>query len=149
MNIPVDNSNNLQSNSNPLQTSPLNIEIENDRDEDQIEIINHEDDDHHDEHLEHHQQQQQQQSQRYHLFNEDPEENEQLEVFVGFYRPGEYERENIEEDDDEPDDDMSDQSQRFESQKKEEQVRHISLFSFRINAIFKTLMNLVDARMDQ
>lgn len=135
MNIPVDNSNNLQSNSNPLQTSSLNIEIENNRDEDQIEIINHEDEDHHDEHLEH----QQHSSQRHHLFNENPEENEQLEVFVGFYRPGEYERENIEEDDDdEPDDDMSDHSQKFESQKKEEQVCHVFLFPFRINAILTT-----------
>lgn len=131
MNIPVDNSNNLQSNSNPLQTSPLNIEIEEDdqdvRDEEQQQIeILHQDDGHRDDHGE---QQNQQQSQRYHSFNEYPEENEQLEVFVGFYRPGEYERENVEEDDepdnDDDDDDDSDQSQRLKSEKKEEQVRHI------------------------
>ncbi len=46
--------------------------------------------------------------------------NEQLEVFVGFYRPGEYQRETLEDDDD---DDGSDLSQKSETQKKEEQVR--------------------------
>ncbi len=42
--------------------------------------------------------------------------NEQLEVFVGFYRPGEYQ---MEEDDD---DDESELSQKSDIQKKEEQV---------------------------
>jgi hypothetical protein len=44
--------------------------------------------------------------------------NEQLEVFVGFYRPGEYQREIMEEDDD----DESELSQKSDTQKKEEQV---------------------------
>ena len=44
------------------------------------------------------------------------EQNEQLEVFVGFYRPGEYQREIME------DDDESDRSQKSDTQKKEEQV---------------------------
>ena len=142
MNIPVDNSNNLQSISNPLQTSPLNIEIEEDDqderdDEQQIEIIQQDEDDRAD-HVA-------QQSQRYHSSNEYPEENEQLEVFVGFYRPGEYERENVEEEDDDDDDADGDRSQRLESQKKEEQVRHA--FG-RPNAKSK-LMILVHARIDQ
>jgi hypothetical protein len=41
--------------------------------------------------------------------------NEQLEVFVGFYRPGEYQME-------EDDDDTSELSQKSDTQKKEEQV---------------------------
>jgi hypothetical protein len=44
------------------------------------------------------------------------QQNEQLEVFVGFYRPGEYQREIMEDDDD------SDRSQKSDTQKKEEQV---------------------------
>lgn len=82
MNIPVDNSN-----ENPINSSSLNIEIEEDND------------DHH---------------HQIHLLNEYNDQNEQLEVFVGFYRPGEYQREIME------DDDESEISQKSDTQKKEQ-----------------------------
>jgi len=90
MNIPVDNSNN-NPNENPINSSSLNIEIED------VE----------------------QQQQQTHLFNEHIDQNEQLEVFVGFYRPGEYQRETMEDDDD---DNGSEISYKSDTQKKEEQV---------------------------
>ncbi|CAF4879753.1 unnamed protein product [Rotaria socialis] len=95
MNIPVDNSNNNNNhrNENPINSSSLNIEIEEEEDDDN--------------------------DQRIHLLNEYNDQNEQLEVFVGFYRPGEYQRETIEDDDD--DDDASKTSYKSDSQKKEEQ----------------------------
>lgn len=46
------------------------------------------------------------------------EPSEQLEVFVGFYRPGEYRRETTEDDDD-----ASEASDKSNAQKKDEQVR--------------------------
>jgi hypothetical protein len=88
MNIPVDNSNNIQ-NENPIHSSSFNIEIEEDDDDEQI-----------------------------HLGNEYNDQNEQLEVFVGFYRPGEYQRETMEDDED----DQSEISHQSDTQKKEEQV---------------------------
>ncbi|CAF0984747.1 unnamed protein product [Adineta steineri] len=94
MNIPVDNSNNV----NPINSSSLNIEIEEEEDDD-------DDDDHH---------------RQTHLCNEHIDQNEQLEVFVGFYRPGEYQRETMEDDDDD-DDDESELSRKSDTQKKEEQ----------------------------
>jgi hypothetical protein len=78
----------------PVENSSLNIEINADDDDDERQHI--------------------------HLLNE---QNEQLEVFVGFYRPGEYQRETMEDDDD----DESESSQRSDIQKKEEQVRQITL----------------------
>ncbi|CAF5202315.1 unnamed protein product, partial [Rotaria magnacalcarata] len=97
MNIPVDNSNNNNHRSeNPINSSSLNIEIEEEEDDDD--------------------------DQRIHLLNEYNDQNEQLEVFVGFYRPGEYQRETIEDDDDDDDDDDSKTSYKSDTQKKEEQV---------------------------
>jgi hypothetical protein len=72
--------------------------------------------------------------QHIHLLNE---QNEQLEVFVGFYRPGEYQRETMEDDDD----DESELSQRSDTQKKEEQVREISLISHVNFSLFSQLEN--------
>ncbi|CAF2051055.1 unnamed protein product [Rotaria magnacalcarata] len=96
MNIPVDNSNNNNHRSeNPINSSSLNIEIEEEEDDDD--------------------------DQRIHLLNEYNDQNEQLEVFVGFYRPGEYQRETIEDDDDDDDDDDSKTSYKSDTQKKEEQ----------------------------
>ncbi|CAF4677885.1 unnamed protein product [Rotaria sp. Silwood1] len=92
MNIPVDNSNNNR-NDNPINSSSLNIEIEEDDDDDD--------------------------DQRIYLLNEYNDQNEQLEVFVGFYRPGEYQRETMDDDDD---DDGSEISHPSDAQKKEEQV---------------------------
>jgi hypothetical protein len=92
MNIPVDNSNN-NPNENPINSSSLNIEIEEEEDVEQ--------------------------RQQTHLFNEHIGQNEQLEVFVGFYRPGEYQRETMEDDDD---DNGSEISYKSDTQKKEEQV---------------------------
>ncbi|CAF0724903.1 unnamed protein product [Rotaria sp. Silwood1] len=91
MNIPVDNSNNNR-NDNPINSSSLNIEIEEDDDDDD--------------------------DQRIYLLNEYNDQNEQLEVFVGFYRPGEYQRETMDDDDD---DDGSEISHPSDAQKKEEQ----------------------------
>ena len=56
----------------------------------------------------------------------DNEYNEQLEVFVGFYRPGEYQRETVE-DDDEAEEEESEKS---DAQKKEEQVEYNCIFFF-------------------
>lgn len=94
MNIPVDNSNN-NLNGNPINSSSLNIEIEEEDDDDD--------------------------DQRIHLLNENSDQNEQLEVFVGFYRPGEYQRETMDDDDDD-DGGSSETSHKSDAQKKEEQV---------------------------
>ena len=74
----------------PQNSSSLNIEIEGDDDDDDEEID------------------------RCH------QSSEQLEVFVGFYRPGEYQRETMEDDDDEQ---TSECSEKSNVQKKDEQVR--------------------------
>ena len=69
--------------------SSLNIEIEDDEEEDEVPL------------------------------DRCNESNEQLEVFVGFYRPGEYQRETMEDDDD---DQTSESSEKSDVQKKDEQV---------------------------
>ena len=107
MNIPVDNSNYDR----PLIASTLNIEIreEDDDDADAHRRLDQENSVDH---------------QRTDLFQLNPEDNERLEVFVGFYRPGEYQRETIDDDDD---DETSVNSASSEVDKKDEQVIY-SLF---------------------
>ena len=55
---------------------------------------------------------------RTHLFDDHNDQQEQLQVFVGFYRPGEYQLETMEEeeddDDDDDEDDLSDVSHKSE-----------------------------------
>lgn len=80
MNIPVEH---------PHHSSSLNIEIDDEKDDDDQSI------------------------------DRIQQSSEQLEVFVGFYRPGEYQRETMEDDDD---DDGSESSEKSNVQKKDEQV---------------------------
>lgn len=61
------------------------------------------------------------------------ESNEQLEVFVGFYRPGEYQRETMEDDDDEQ---TSESSEKSNEQKKDEQVMFLPLNNRSISLLF-------------
>ena len=98
MNIPVDNSNRDQ-NENPSHASTFNIDI----DGEEGDVLDEADE-------------------RTHLFNDHNDQNEQLQVFVGFYRPGEYQRETMEEDDDDDEDDLSDASHKSDTLKKDEQV---------------------------
>ncbi|UJR25853.1 hypothetical protein I4U23_007203 [Adineta vaga] len=98
MNIPVDNSNN-QSNELSINSTTLNIEIEEEDDDDE--------------------------QQQTVLCNEHLDQNEQLEVFVGFYRPGEYQRETNEDEDDEEDEHKSDTSSKSDAQKKEQSTREL------------------------
>ena len=111
MNIPVDNSNHDRT-EHPLPTaSTLNIEIE-EEDDDEGDVGG--------------------------VERENAVQNEQLEVFVGFYRPGEYQRETLEDDEDEDEDeeaDTSETSQRSDPHKKEEQVRLLRLRLIKSNPL--------------
>ena len=115
MNIPVDNSNNHINEVPTNSSSTLNIEIEEDDDDDE---------------------------QQTPMCNEHSDENEQLEVFVGFYRPGEYQRETTEEEEEDDDEQRSDASLKSGEQKKEEQVQT------KIVPIKLSLLCLVNSRIN-
>jgi hypothetical protein len=107
MNIPVDNSHD-ESNGHVMSTSSLNIEIEQHEDEaDDMDV----DDGKTSECISRHQ--------RIESTLEHVDQQERLEVFVGFYRPGDYQREAIEDDDD---DTASDRSHQLDKYMKDEQV---------------------------
>jgi hypothetical protein len=113
MNIPVDNSNH-HVDAMPASTSSLNIEIE-----DQVQQHQQVDDESDLTEYVH---------RRFHpARNEHDDQHEQLEVFVGFYRPGEYQRENIDEDDDTVDDSSSEHTEPLASQTKGMQVSLVSI----------------------
>ena len=77
-------------------------------------------------------------NQRIYLLDQHHDQNEQLEVFVGFYRPGEYQCETR---DDGDDDDESVISHKSDVQKKEEQVgrKRIHLSFHECFAVFHSI----------
>ena len=122
MNIPVDNSNHDRNEHSFPTASALNIELEEEDDEDADGGDG--------------------------IEREQTVQNEQLEVFVGFYRPGEYQRETLEDDDDDHEADTSETSQKSDPQKKQEQVDPLLLRWIESNSR-APLVLLVSARIDQ